>query len=622
MNGRLNTPDRREYRGRLAVFLALVMVVFLVIIGRLFYLQVIKGDEYRIRSENNSVRLRKIKPVRGVVYDTNRRVIADSEPSFDLNYLPKKREHIKPILDKVESIYHRYGINPQFEIVPVGNLQPFVPVRLERNISWEKVAIIETNILELPGITVDPAAIRNYKAGEMVGHVVGYIGEVTQDELEQKEWANCRIGDIVGKSGVERVYDPYLRGISGAEQVEVNAVGKVVRSLGRIEPIPGNNVVLTINLDVQKAAWEAMQGRSGAVVVIDVRDGSVIALVSSPSFDPNLFCAGIRAKEWQKLAGNPWHPLKNRAVSGQYPPGSTYKPFVALAALEEKVIDENTRFFCSGSFQLGTRAYRCWQKHGHGWVSIHRAIVESCDVYFYNLGKILGVDRIAKYAKMFGLGKPTGIDLPWERGGLIPTKQWKWEKMKKPWHLGESIPIAIGQGYDLVTPVQLAVAYGAIANGGIVYRPRMVKQVEEPDGRVVKSFAPEITGRASVSSNSLNIVKRGLWGVVNEAGGTGYAARRPQRDIAGKTGTAQVVSQTERGRPLSLRFRDHALFACYAPYEHPEIAVAVILEHSGHGGAVAAPVAKAVIDSYFGSKKNQQDIFRGGIRPEKQEPLF
>lgn len=603
MNGHMNAPDRQDYRGRLTVVFAIVMIVTLVIMGRLFYLQVIKGDEYRLRSENNSVRLRKIKPVRGVIYDVNRRIIADSEPSFDLNYLPKKREKIDPIMEKVESIYHRYGINPQFEIVPTGNLQPFVPVRLERNINWEKVAIIETHILELPGITVEPTAIRSYKEAEMVGHIVGYIGEVTQDELAQKAWADCRIGDIVGKSGIERAYDAHLRGISGAEQVEVNAVGKVVRSLGRVEPIPGNNAVLSINLDVQRAAWNAMQGRRGAVVVIDVRDGSVLALVSSPSFDPNLFCAGIKAKDWQKLAGNTWYPMKNRALSGQYPPGSTYKPFVALAALEEKVVDENTRFFCNGSFQLGTRNYRCWQKHGHGWVNIHRAIVESCDVYFYNLGKILGVDRIAKYARMFGLGEPTGIDLPWEKGGLIPTRQWKWEKMKKPWHVGESIPIAIGQGYDLVTPLQLAVAYGAMANGGLVYRPRIVKQIEEPDGRVVRSFAPEIKGQASVSPGALSIIKKGLWGVVNEGGGTGYAARRPEKDIAGKTGTAQVVSQPERGRPVSARFQDHALFACFAPYERPEIAVSVILEHSGHGGAVAAPVAKAVVDAYMASKR-------------------
>ncbi|MCX7982531.1 MAG: penicillin-binding protein 2 [Syntrophales bacterium] len=605
MNGRLNAPERQDYRGRLTVIFALVMVAALVIIGRLFYLQVIKGDEYRLRSENNSVRLRKIKPVRGVIYDVNRHVMADSEPSFDLNYLPKKRENIKPIMDKVEAIYQRYGITPQFEIVPTGNLQPFVPIRLERNVSWEKVAIIETHILELPGVTIEPTAIRSYKEGEMVGHIVGYIGEVTQQELEHKDWANCRIGDIVGKSGIERAYDIHLRGISGAEQVEVNAVGKVVRSLGRIEPIPGNNVVLTINLDVQRAAWNALQGRRGAVVAVDVRDGSILALVSSPSFDPNLFCAGIRAKEWQKLAGNPWHPLKNRAVSGQYPPGSTYKPFVALAALEEKVVDDSTRFFCSGAFQLGTRAYRCWQKNGHGWVNIHRAIVESCDVYFYNLGKILGVDRIAKYAKMFGLGEPTGIDLPWEKGGLIPTRQWKWERLKKPWHVGESIPIAIGQGYDLATPLQLAVAYAAIANGGIVYRPRIVKQIEEPDGRIVKNFAPEIKGRVSISTNSFSIIKKGLWGVVNEGGGTGYAARRPEKDVAGKTGTAQVVSQPERGRTVPARFQDHALFVCFVPYEHPEVAVSVVVEHAGHGGAVAAPVAKAVIDAYMESKKSR-----------------
>lgn len=602
MHGCLNAPERQEYRSRLYAIFGVVMVAFLVVFGRLLYLQIVKGDEYRLRSENNSVRLRKVRPARGVIMDVKRRVIAESKPSFDLIYVPDKRVDVRQILSKVAWVYRRHGINPQFELIPTLRLQPFVPIRLERNLPWEKVAVIETNLLELPGVTVEPVAIRSYHHGEAMGHIIGYIGEVTQDELTRDEWKDCRVGDIVGKSGLERAFDRFLRGTGGAEQVEVNAVGKVVRSLGKVDPIPGNNLVLTIDGDIQQEAWEAMEGRPGAVVAMDVRDGSVLALVSSPSYDPNLFCGGIGAQEWQKLAENPLHPLKNRAVTGQYPPGSTYKPFVAVAALEEGVINENSRFFCNGAFQLGTRAYRCWQKQGHGWVDLHRAIVASCDVYFYNLGKILGVDRIAKYAFACGLGKATGIDLPWEKPGLIPTSKWKLEKKKEPWHVGESIPIAIGQGYDLVTPLQLAVAYGALANGGNVYRPHLVKQIEGLGGRPITVFTPELKQRATLSPTTLAIVNKGLWGVVNEGGGTGYAARRPAQDVAGKTGTAQVISQPERGRFLQARYRDHALFVCFAPFDHPEIVVAVILENAGHGGAVAAPLAKRVIDAYFKSK--------------------
>ena len=378
--------------------------------------------------------------------------------------------------------------------------------------------------------------VRKYLAGQMLAQVIGYTGEVSREELEKNDLDDLSPGDTVGKYGIEKYLDAYLGGKSGAEQVEVNVVGKVVKALGRVEPVSGYNVILTIDARLQEAAWEAMEGKAGAVVAVDPRDGSILVLASSPSFDPNLFNGGITSKEWEKLSKNPLHPMEDRAVSGQYPPGSTYKIVVAAAALEEGLITEDTKFHCSGSFELGTKVYRCWQKHGHGSVGLHRALVESCDVYFYNLGKLLGVDRLAMYAQRFGLGSLSGIDLPREKPGLVPTKQWKLTKFREPWQLGETIPVSIGQGFNLVTPLQLAMAYSALANGGTLYRPRVIKQIESMDGNVIRAFPAEKKWALDFKPQTMKLINSGLWGVVNESGGTGAALRRPEGDVAGKNG--------------------------------------------------------------------------------------
>jgi penicillin-binding protein 2 len=367
-------------------------------------------------------------------------------------------------------------------------------------------------------------------------------------------------------------------------------------------------VVLTIDSALQKVAWDALGGQAGAVAAIDPRDGSVLALVSSPSFDPTLFNGGISVDDWQKLSGDPYHPMENRAVSGQYPPGSTYKMIVAAAALQEGLITPDTAFNCDGSFTLGNRTFRCWQKHGHGRISLHRAIVESCDVYFYNVGKLIGVDKLAEYARAFGFGKPTGISLPREKSGLIPTKEWKLARFKQPWQPGETISISIGQGFDLVTPLQLASAYSTLANGGTLWRPRLIKQIEAADGRVLKTFEPEKKSSLPIHPKNIEVLKSALWGVVNEPGGTGRALQRKEADVAGKTGTSQVIGLPEDDKARKLkyipsRYRDHALFVCFAPVRDPEIAVAVIVENAGHGGSAAAPVARKIVDAYFEGKK-------------------
>jgi len=610
MSGRLNGHDASDYRVRFRRLFALVLIAFAVLIIRMAYLQVVKGDEYKLRSESNSVRLRKLKPFRGLIMDARRRVLVDNQPAFDLIYVPNRITDINKITTAVAAVYAKKGLAMEEDVQLPSRTRPFMPIRLERNIPPEKIALVEIHALELPGVVVEVAPVRKYLGGAITSHIIGYTGEISREELEQREGDDSGPGDIVGKAGIERLLDAYLSGRPGAEQVEVNVTGRVIKSLGSVAPVSGYNAVLTIDFDLQTAADAAMAGRSGAAVVLDTRDGSVLAMVSSPSFDPNLFNGGISRRDWDKLAGDARHPMENRAVSGQYPPGSTYKVVTAAAALSEGMITPETRFFCNGSFALGNRNYRCWQRHGHGWVNLHRALVESCDVYFYNLGKALGVDKLAEYARSFGFGARTGIDLPREKPGLVPTKAWKLQRFKEPWQQGENIPIAIGQGFDLVTPLQLARAYAALANGGTLWRPRLVRQIEEADGRIVKTFPPEKTGELSLSAANLEMIRKGLWGVVNEPGGTGGALRRPEADVAGKTGTSQVVGmpREERNRrPMSYseRFRDHALFACFAPYRQPEIAVAVIVENAGHGGAVAAPVARKIIDAYFRLKQER-----------------
>ncbi|MEK7827859.1 MAG: penicillin-binding protein 2 [Thermodesulfobacteriota bacterium] len=605
---RLGGYEPGQFKQRFRMLFIIVSVALSLLVMRLWYLQVIKGDELRQRSENNSVRLRKIKPMRGLIMDEGRRVLVDNQPSFDIVFIPNRTKDIRKVIEKIKALYTERSLKFPALTSPSDRVKPFVPVLLERNISMEKLAVVETHALELPGVVTEVTPVRQYLNGEMTAQIIGFTGEVSREDLDRNIALHLAPGDMIGKFGIEKFLDDHLRGKNGAEQVEVNAAGKAVRSLGRIQSEPGDNVVLTINSAIQEAAWTAIGNRAGAVAVLDPRSGAVLALVSSPSFDPNLFNGGISFDDWESLSNDPRHPMENRSISGQYPPGSTYKVVVAAAALEEGLITPETSFYCNGAFKMGDRTFRCWQQKGHGNVNLHRAIVESCDVYFYNLGKMLGVDRIAYYARAFGLGAPLGIDLNREKGGLIPTKQWKLSRLRQSWQMGETISLAIGQGYNLVTPIQLANVYAALANGGALYRPRLIKQLESSDGHVVKRYGPEKQGVLPVRPQTIALINQALWGAVNEKGGTGYVLKRQEQDVCGKTGTSQVIglpqdAKARKTKRVSANFRDHALFVCFAPYRNPEIVVAVILEHAGHGGAAAAPVARKVIETYFALKK-------------------
>ncbi|MCX5857312.1 MAG: penicillin-binding protein 2 [Deltaproteobacteria bacterium] len=609
IRNQLNGHETSALHRRFKIMLVIVVAALSLLALRMWYLQVIEGEELKQKSENNSIRIRKIKPMRGLIMDTHREVLVDSQCSFDVLFVPGRTRNIQSVFDQLGSLYQDASLNFDREVFTPGRLRPFVPIRLERNVSREKLAIVETHTLDLPGVTVDVVPVRQYLGGEMMAHLIGYTGEISPEELDKDESETYTSGDLIGKSGIEKYLDPYLRGKSGIEQVEINVLGKEVRVLGKEDPEPGYNVVLTIDALLQKVAWEALAGKPGAVVAMDPRDGSVLALVSSPAYDPTLFNGGISQEDWKKLSGDPFHPMEDRAISGQYPPGSTYKMIVAAAALQEGLITPETSFVCNGSYELGNRTYRCWHKGGHGRISLHRAIVQSCDVYFYNVGKLVGVDKLAEYARRFGLGAPTGIDLPREKNGMIPTREWKQMRYKEPWQIGETISLSIGQGYNLVTPLQLVTAYSALANGGVVWRPRLIKQIEAVDGQVIKSFAPERKSVVPVSTGVIEQLKKALWGVVNEEGGTGRAAQRKDADVAGKTGTSQVISlpnneKTRKSKYIPSRFRDHALFTCFAPVHNPEIAIAVVAENAGHGGSAAAPIARKILDAYFDRKKS------------------
>lgn len=599
---RLTRYDSGKFKKKFSFLFGFVALCFFVLVVRLWYLQIIKGDELRQRSENNRVRIVEIKPLRGAIMDAKGNILAANQPCFDISLVPGNAKNVRATLALLAGLYREEGLELD-KIEGIEKMKSFSPVKLGKNVSRRELAVVETHSIDLPGITVDVVPVRRYLMGEMAAHALGYVSEISPDELKADTTRTYKAGDRVGKYGIEKYLDRHLKGVSGGEHVEVNVSGRKVRVLGKSDPKPGDNITLTLDGDLQKTAWDAMEQKVGSVVAMDPRDGSVLAMVSRPSFDPNLFNQGIPASEWQRLSSDPFRPMENKAISGQYPPGSTYKTIVAAAALQEGVITTETAFNCPGYYAFGNRSYRCWQKKGHGRVNLHRAMVSSCDVYFYNVGRMLGVDKLAEYARYFGLGEVTGIDILGEKGGNIPTRAWKLKRFKEPWQPGETISIAIGQGYVTLTPLQLVTAYCALANGGTIYKPRLIKKIETVDRKLIKEFGPEVKKKLPLSDENIEILKKALWGVCNEPGGTAHVCRRKEADVADKTGTAQVVAMKEdRKTPAGYRFQDHALFVAFAPADKPEIAVAVVVEHGGHGGSTAAPVARKVIDAYFQGK--------------------
>ncbi len=579
------------------------MAAFVVLIGRLFYLQIIEREEYSRLSENNCIRLQSIDPPRGMIFDRNGELLVENRPSFDLNIIVKDAKPLDQTIHRLSRHLNVSNEDIYSKINGKNGIASYKPIVLKQDIGRDTLASIEVRRFDLPGVVVNVKPLRHYIKESNSAHIIGYLSEISLSELKSGKYPESRPGDFVGKFGAEKSYDSALRGRRGGRQVEVNATGQVVRVLNTVDAQPGHNIYLTIHQRLQQKAEALLEGIAGAVVALDPTSGEVLVLASNPSFDQNAFASGLSNNQWDSLKSNPFRPMENKAIQGEYPPASTYKIITAMAGLEEGVINETTTFFCPGSYRYGNRVYRCWKRGGHGRVNVVKAIAESCDVFFYQVGQKLGVDRLAWYAKSSGLGERTGINLDHEARGLIPTAAWKKRRTGIPWQGGETLSVAIGQGYNLTTPLQMGVLTAAIGNGGINYQPQIVKRIETADGNVVYLSNKKNLRKLPISKKTLKLVKRGLWEVVNYKKGTAKIAKIKGLDISGKTGTAQVIGrkkiETSRKVKRPPHLKAHAWFVAYAPSESPQIAVSVIIENGEHGSSAAAPIAREIIKAYL-----------------------
>ncbi len=602
----------RETESPRRVFVVAALCVALsmfVLAGRLWYLQLVKSSYFRDLSEHNRIRLQHVPPARGMIFDRNGELLVHNQPGFDLSVV---REDVSDMDELLQLLNGLLGLDPeavQDRLDRNADAPPFLPVTIKTDLSWEELAKVETYRYEAQGLTVRTESRRAYRPSPLAVHLIGYTGEVTQRQLALERYHDMRMGDRVGQYGVEQSFQNFLAGRRGGRQLEVDATGRQLKVLNELPAQSGHSVFLTIDSRVQEAAEQSLQ-QPGAVVALDPRDGQILAMVSRPTFDQLAFVRGLKAEEWKQMVSHELHPLENRAISGQYPPGSTFKVVMAVAGLMEGAVTPEHTFHCPGFLHFGNRDYGCWKKGGHGTVNLHQALVMSCDVYFYRLGQRLGVDRIAKWAHSLGLGGVSGVDLASEKPGLVPTAAWKKKRFGVPWQDGETLSISIGQGFNLTTPLQLANMAATVANGGTLYRPGVVLKVEDPDGNLVQGYKPRVLGKVPARPEVLRIVRQGMAGVVNDPRGTGRKAAVPGVLVAGKTGTSQVVALTDKYKGIKnpelipRRFRDHAVFVSFAPVDNPEIAVAVLVEHAGMGGgAAAAPVAGKVIDAYFKSRQ-------------------
>lgn len=582
-------------------FTIAVSVVFSLVLLRLFTLQVLQGSKYRELSEENRIRVEVIAAPRGEIRDRNGLLLADNIPSFTVTLDPYDKTYVDApaLLDTtITRLGVILGVDPlvlRDKMRREGG-QSFLPVRLKRNVDRTTVAYVAEHESDLPGVDVEFEPLRRYPLGEMGSHLLGYVGEISDKEMEDPDRSEYLRGDLIGKVGIERQYERYLRGESGKRFVEVNAMGRKAALLGEKRPVlpkRGAALRLTIDANLQRAAEQAFApGARGAAVVLDPRTGEVLALASKPNYDPNEFSTGISQERWAVLSEGGNFPLFNRAISAAYPPGSTLKPFVALAGLQAGAIQPGTTFreTCNGAFQFGRRSFHCWDPEGHGTLALRDAIARSCDVYFYQLGIRLGLERLSEFMKKIKVSERSGIDLPQERRGLFPDVAW-YDKHYGAgrWSRGLVLNLAIGQGEISLTPIKLAQLAALIANGGTLVRPHLIEDIED-DGRAVSGAIPPVDSlgtRIDLAPAALASIRAAMEAVVNDPKGTGYAAKVDSIRVAGKTGTAQ-----NRGN-------NHALFICFAPVDNPRIAVAVMVENAGHGSTAAAPIAQKVLQAYF-----------------------
>ncbi len=604
-------PDDEHRKRAFEWLLFSVAIFFLLITARLWYLQVIKADHFELLAQKNRTRYITIAAPRGVIFDRNGEILVGNRPSFSVSILRQdvtdKAALIKNIaeiltcdVEEIEKNWEKYKYFPQY-----------LPIPLKNGITREHVERLSENSMYLPGMIIETRPVRNYPCGSAGAHIFGYVGLISAEELARKPSnSNYRAGDFVGKGGLEKHLNSTLRGNDGQLMVEVDVKGKLLRQRVKHHPTPGQNLVLTLDKNLQECAQRELDGMAGAAVVLDVSTGQILALASSPTYDPDIFTDGISTSAWSELLNNPRAPLQNRAIGGQYPPGSTFKPVIALlAASHPEISQAQIPIMCEGKTKIGNRDFRCWKRTGHGSTDLIKAMRESCDVWFYNMSMRFGIDRIATMSRNLGLGRGYKLPLDSEQGGLIPDRAWKHSHLNESWYLGETAITGIGQGYVLTTPLQLALMTATIANGGTLYRPHILKNVSAHTGDKNTETKTEVLRHSTIPAGAIAQVKASLEAVVHDPRGTGTACRIEELRIAGKTGTAQVIrlaDEDEKGiskEEIAYRHRDHALFIAYAPADNPEIATAVIVEHGEHASKTAIPVTRALLLEYFNLEK-------------------
>jgi len=607
-----NQDDDRRLFFRRAILVGVIATALLLLLaGRMFTLQVVEHQHYSTLADGNRVRVEPIPPTRGLIFDREGRILAENRPSYQLELIPEQVEDIQATLEALEELVEISVQDRERFFRLLQSQRRFQPVPIRQNLSDEEVASFAVERQSFPGVDIRARLARHYPYGKKTAHIVGYLGAISREDLQRIDRSRYSGTTQIGKTGIEFSYEPILHGGAGSRRVETNAQGRVIRTLDIREPaLPGDDIYLSLDAELQRVAYEALEGHAGSVVAIDPKDGGILAMVSRPSFDPNQLVAGLQSGAFLQLQNDPGRPLFNRALRGRYPPGSTIKPFMGLAGLESTNLDPDARLNCTGQFFVEgrRRPFRDWLEHGHGPTDLHKAVVESCDIYFYQLAVDMGIDNMHRYMTQFGMGSQAGIDIPGESAGVVPSREWKRQALGEPWYRGETVITGIGQGYFLVTPLQLAKATAVLANQGEIRPPRLLRGIRNAFTRELEvmsapeAHTPELL--AAVPSDNWARTTAAMVDSVHGPRGTARSigAHAPYR-IAGKTGTSQVLGLGEDEEYVhedtAYHLRDHALFVAYAPADDPEIVVAVLVEHGGGGGSVAAPVAGKVMDYYL-----------------------
>jgi penicillin-binding protein 2 len=591
-----NEPVQSRFTRRALVLGGLQLGALGVLVSRLYQLQIIDADQYATLSDANRINYRLLQPLRGRIFDRFGKLVASNRANLKVTIVPEEAGDLEGVLDAVSAIAPLDDAERSRVLKRARSQRAFVPVTVKEHLNWVQFAQLNAENLSLPGVVPEASSIREYHFGPELAHVVGYVGPVSEADADAKR-LSMMPGFEVGKNGVERAWDLDLRGTPGVRRVEINAGGRVIRELGDTPPTAGADLVLGVDLELQRYAIERLEGETGAAVVMDVHTGEILVLASVPGFDAGQFVGGISQANWRALLSHPEKPLLNRAVAGQYPPGSTFKMVLALAALEHDVIDRHETVHCTGRYHLGRVSFGCWKRGGHGSVDMHQAIQRSCDYYFYEVAKRLGMDLFAAMASKLGFGSLEDVDCPDAKLGVVPSEGWKRSNLGEPWYPGETLIAGIGQGYVLSTPLQLCVYAARIANGAHAVQPRFVRE------RGGEAALPAAWPDLGIEAEHVDFVRQAMNAVVNVQGGTAYGSRfdLDGMTMAGKTGTSQVRSlaaeaaERERGEEMERRHRDHALFVAFAPVAAPRYAISVIVEHGGGGSKAAAPVARDIM---------------------------